>query len=108
MRGQKLSLLSQRNPGIVEGDRWVQEHVNLFHKPVLGPVLTLIECDDRDHQNYLQGSCKDFLFAAGSATSFVFCFFVFFVFFRSARLQAAVVVTALNPTCLLYTVRYWW
>lgn len=64
VRGQKLSILAQRNPGILEGDQWVQEHGNLFHQPVLGPVLTLIECDDKDHQNYLQQSCKEFLFAA--------------------------------------------
>lgn len=64
VRGQKISVLAKNNPGITDGDRWVSEHQNLFHKPVLGPILTLIECDDKDHQNYLQMTCKDFLFSA--------------------------------------------
>jgi hypothetical protein len=64
VRGQKLSLLAPKFRNILEGDQWVNEHDNMFHKPVLGPILTLIECADPDHQNYLQATIPSFLFGA--------------------------------------------
>ena len=32
----------------------MREHRNGFHKPVIGPLLTLVECEDATHRNYLE------------------------------------------------------
>ena len=59
IRGQKLERLQWANQrsgrfNIQRGDEYVREHRNGFHKPVIGPLLTLVECEDATHRNYLE------------------------------------------------------
>ena len=58
---RRRGLMTLRNNGnnrIIEADEELQkmQHDGLFHKPVLGPILTLIKCDNMNHRKYLEAS----------------------------------------------------
>ena len=64
-RQQRLVALQRAGHNqIIEADRALQNMQNQFHKPVIGPILTLIKCDNINHRKYLEAQIgKRFLAA---------------------------------------------
>ena len=53
-----------RGKNIQGAARWIEENARLFKKPVLGPLITLMDCKDRDHVNYLEQAVPKYAFGA--------------------------------------------
>jgi len=53
-KAQRLHLLEQRNPGITEVTRWIQDHKDQFRGQVLGPIACEVECGNSSHKDMLE------------------------------------------------------
>ena len=66
VRGQRLAKAREvsKRQRLAEFDEYVRENANYFVKPVLGPILTLMECADSNHRNMLSQSISNTVFGA--------------------------------------------
>ena len=66
VRGQRLVKAREvsKRQRLAEFDEYVRENANYFVKPVLGPILTLMECADPTHRNMLSQSINNTVFGA--------------------------------------------
>ena len=66
VRGQRLAKAREvsKRQRLAEFDEYVRENANYFVKPVLGPILTLMECADSNHRNMLSQSIANNVFGA--------------------------------------------
>ena len=66
VRGQRLAKAREvsKRQRLAEFDEYVRENANYFVKPVLGPILTLMECADPTHRNMLSQSIANTVFGA--------------------------------------------
>jgi len=66
VRGQRLAKAREvsKRQRLGEFDEYVRENANYFVKPVLGPILTLMECADQTHRNMLSQSIANNVFGA--------------------------------------------
>ena len=66
VRGQRLAKAREvsKRQRLAEFDEYVRENANYFVKPVLGPILTLMECADQTHRNMLSQSIANNVFGA--------------------------------------------
>lgn len=64
VRGQRVNnaIKVAKRQHLPQFDAWVLENKNYFVKPVLGPVLTLMECNNTDHRNMLAHALPNYSF----------------------------------------------
>jgi len=66
VRGQRLNKAKEvsKRYKLQDLDAYVRENENYFVKPVLGPILTLMECADVHHRNMLSQTIPNWMFGA--------------------------------------------